>query len=99
MATGTSPTEPVPAPRWRRVLRRWHYSFVGVSGALFFFCLSLTPSLLPRGHLLQGLVSGILAATGYGLGVLAVWLCGKLSRRPLPEVTSVAWRWLAGAGG
>ncbi|MFC8450666.1 alpha/beta hydrolase [Kitasatospora sp. NPDC057223] len=38
-------------------------------------CLSFTPSLLPRGGLVQGLVWGISAAIGYGLGVLAasVW--------------------------
>jgi uncharacterized membrane protein len=83
-----------------RVLQRWwRYSFVGVIGSLLFFCLSLTPSLLPRGHVLQGLVSGLLTATGYGLGVLTVWLGGALSRRPLPAPGPVAWRWLAGVGG
>jgi uncharacterized membrane protein len=65
-------------------------------GAVAFFCLSLTPSLLPRGHILQGLISGITAAVGYGLGVLTVWLIRKLSRRPLPDLTPVAWRWLGG---
>ena len=35
---------------------------------------SMTPSLLPRGPLFQGLVSGAAGATGYGLGVFAVWL-------------------------
>ena len=35
-----------------------------------FFCLSLTPSLLPRDWLFQGLISGVNAAFGYGLGVL-----------------------------
>jgi uncharacterized membrane protein len=38
-------------------------------GALF-FCLSLTPSLLPRDWLFQGLIGGVNAAFGYGLGVL-----------------------------
>ncbi|MFF2750282.1 alpha/beta hydrolase [Kitasatospora sp. NPDC058048] len=44
-------------------------------GALLLSCLSLTPSLLPRGGVLQGLIWGIAAAIGYGLGVLAasVW--------------------------
>jgi uncharacterized membrane protein len=109
MATATPPTTPptdtMPAPedartpapgRWSRFLRRWHYSFVGVIGAVLFFCLSLTPSLLPRGYLLQGLISGILAATGYGLGVLAVWLVGGFTRRSLPGVGRTAWWWLAG---
>ena len=36
--------------------------------------LSFTPSLLPRGGIVQGLVCGITAAIGYGLGVLAAWV-------------------------
>jgi uncharacterized membrane protein len=36
-------------------------------GALF-FCLSLTPSLLPRDWLFQGLIGGLTAAIGYGIG-------------------------------
>lgn len=85
-----------PRGRWGRLLHRWHYGFVGLAGAAMLFCLSLTPSLLPRGPVLQGLVSGVLSATGYGLGVLAVWLAAQLSRRPLPHPQPVAWRWLAG---
>ena len=34
-----------------------------------FFCLSLTPSLLPRDWLFAGLIGGINAAIGYGIGV------------------------------
>ncbi|KOU28847.1 membrane protein [Streptomyces sp. WM6368] len=47
----------------------------GCWGALLLACLSFTPSLLPRGGVLQGLVCGISAAIGYGLGVVAavVW--------------------------
>jgi uncharacterized membrane protein len=85
--------------RWRRWLRRWHYGFVGLAGATLMFCLSLTPSLLPRGNVLQGVISGILAAIGYGLGVVAVWLARMLSLRPLPRPTRTAWRWLAGVAG
>jgi uncharacterized membrane protein len=69
---------------------------MGLVGAATLFCLSLTPSLLPRGHVLQGLISGITAAVGYGLGVLFVWLIRKLSRRPLPGPRPMAWRWLGG---
>jgi uncharacterized membrane protein len=39
-------------------------------GALVFVCASLTPSLLPRTGLTQGLISGITAAFGYGVGVV-----------------------------
>ena len=46
----------------------------GCWGALIFACLSFTPSLLPRGGIAQGLVWGITAAIGYGLGVLAAWI-------------------------
>lgn len=44
--------------------------FVGVVFGALFFCLSLTPSLLPRDWLFQGLIGGINAAFGYGLGVV-----------------------------
>ena len=43
----------------------------GCWGGLIFACLSFTPSLLPRGGLIQGIICGITAAIGYGLGVLA----------------------------
>ncbi|MBO0866265.1 MAG: alpha/beta-hydrolase family protein, partial [Mycobacterium sp.] len=45
-------------------------SFVGVAFGALFFCLSLTPSLLPRDWVFQGLICGINAAFGYGLGVV-----------------------------
>ena len=44
--------------------------FVGVAFGALFFCLSLTPSLLPRNYLFQGLIGGINAAIGYGIGVV-----------------------------
>jgi uncharacterized membrane protein len=52
-------------------------NFVGVAVGALFFCLSLTPSLLPRDWLFAGLIGGINAAIGYGLGVAL----GKLFRR------------------
>ncbi|MFI8996792.1 alpha/beta hydrolase [Streptomyces sp. NPDC053542] len=63
-----------PAPR-RRKHRRWlSLTLPGCWGALLFACLSFTPSLLPRGGILQGLICGINAALGYGAGVLAAWV-------------------------
>ncbi|MDT5106290.1 MAG: hypothetical protein QOI25_3803 [Mycobacterium sp.] len=44
--------------------------FVGVAFAALFFCLSLTPSLLPRDWLFAGLVGGLNAAIGYAIGVV-----------------------------
>ncbi|GAG42622.1 unnamed protein product, partial [marine sediment metagenome] len=51
--------------------------FVGVAFGALFFCLSLTPSLLPRSWLFAGIVGGVNAAIGYGIGVLV----GKLVDR------------------
>lgn len=76
--------EPAPAPRAGRAAptlpwteKPWwvrHYTFTGTTVGLIFIWLSLTPSLLPRGPLFQGLVSGLSGAIGYGLGVFSVWL-------------------------
>ncbi len=64
----------------------------GCWGALIFGCLSFTPSLLPRGGVIQGVVFGITAAIGYGLGVLAasIWraFADRDPRRPR------RWAWL-----
>jgi uncharacterized membrane protein len=70
------------APRFHHPLLRWLWSllrldFVGTGFGALFFCLSLTPSLLPRDWLFAGVVGGVNAAIGYGLGVVI----GKLFRR------------------
>jgi len=44
--------------------------FVGVGFGALFFCLSLTPSLLPRDWLFQGVIGGITASIGYAIGVV-----------------------------
>lgn len=63
-------------------------------GAVF-FAFSLTPSLLPRPFLIQGLISGLSFAAGYGLGVGLAWLWSFLQLKiPKPEVT----RWLMRVG-
>ena len=63
---------------------RWAWSLVrlDITGVVFgamFFCLSLTPSLLPRDWLAAGVIGGINAAIGYGMGVLV----GAVTRRVL----------------
>lgn len=66
----------------RHPLLLWAWSlvrldFAGIAVGAVFFCLSLTPSLLPRDWLFAGLIGGINAAIGYGLGVVI----GKLLYR------------------
>lgn len=84
----------------RHLLLEWAWGlvrldFVGVAFGALFFCLSLTPSLLPRDWLFGGLVGGINAALGYGLGVVI----GKMFRRVAlrerswwPPAKRVLWR-------
>ena len=63
---------PSPEPAKHRKLL--YVTLPGCWGALIAGCLSFTPSLLPRTGIIQGIVWGITAAIGYGLGVLAAWL-------------------------
>ncbi|CKZ37089.1 Conserved membrane protein of uncharacterised function [Mycobacterium tuberculosis] len=64
--TAATPQTPEPQP----IRSTWwirHYTFTGTAMGLVFVWFSMTPSLLPRGPLFQGLVSGICGAFGYGL--------------------------------
>lgn len=75
--------------------RAWwvrHYTFTGTAVGFVFLWLSLTPSLLPRGPLFQGLVSGGAGAIGYSLGVFAVWLVRFMrSKDTSPPAPRRAW--------
>ena len=83
--------------RWSRWLPR--YTWSGTVGALLFGCLSLTPSLLPRGWVLQGLIAGITAAIGYGVGVTVAWFVAELTEsRMSAGFRRRAWQVLAAAG-
>jgi uncharacterized membrane protein len=83
--------------RWLRWLPRYPWS--GTLGALLFGCASLTPSLLPRGWLLQGLISGLTAAIGYGVAGGLAWFVRELTdRRPGPVLRRRAWSVLAVVG-
>jgi len=76
-----------------------HYTFTGTAVGLVFVWFSMTPSLLPRGPLFQGLVSGIGGASGYGLGVFAVWLVRFMrSRASSPPAPRRAWLVLIAVG-
>lgn len=53
--------------------------------ALAAFCLSMTPSLLPREWYLQGIASGISILIGYAVGATVSWLMSKFGFRFLYE--------------
>src|SRR5262245_540746 len=53
----------------------WHsFSTSGLLLGTLFYAASLTPTLLPRTYLTQGVLSGCSAAAGYGIGVFGGWL-------------------------
>ncbi|PVY97987.1 alpha/beta hydrolase [Actinomycetospora cinnamomea] len=64
----------------------------GCWGALLLGCVSFTPSLLPRGGVVQGLVWGITAVIGYGLGVLAAAIWRGFADRAAREPQRRSWR-------
>ncbi|WP_374024792.1 alpha/beta hydrolase [Mycobacterium sp. HNNTM2301] len=92
---GRAPTLPwTEKPWWVR-----HYTFTGTAVGVIFIWLSLTPSLLPRGPLFQGLVSGLSGAIGYGLGVFSVWLVRFMREKDhSPPAPSWAWKVLIPVG-
>ncbi len=57
-------------------------SIPGLILATLFFAASLSPSLIPRTDNVQGILSGLSLAAGYGLGVFLQWLWSYLE---LPE--------------
>jgi len=86
--------EEPPSDWWVR-----RYTFFGTAVGLMFIWLSMTPSLLPRGPLFQGIVSGAAGACGYGLGVLGVWLVRYMrSKDSSPKAPRWAWLTLIGVG-
>ncbi|AKK26350.1 alpha/beta-hydrolase family protein [Mycobacterium sp. EPa45] len=86
-AAATEPEDEFKPDWWQR-----RYTFTGSAVGLAFLGLSLSPSLLPRGPLFQGLVSGAAGAVGYGLGVFAVWLVRFMLSRPAsPHPPRWAW--------
>jgi uncharacterized membrane protein len=79
------------APAHRKE-RRFRYTLPGSWVAVAFACLAFTPSLVPRPGVYQGVVCGVSAAIGYGLGVLGAWAWRQFADRPsrLPRMSS--WR-------
>lgn len=85
---------PIDQPARRRIALA-RLSFTGAVLGAAFYCLSFTPSLLPRVWFLQGMVAGVTAAMGYGLGAAAGALARRL-RVPVRQRTArIAWAVLA----
>ena len=90
-----APAEAELTPAIPAVKRDWwqrRYTFTGTAVGMVFLLLSMTPSLLPRGPLFQGLVSAVAGAIGYGLGVFAVWLVRFLRSKP-SSPPAPRWAW------
>lgn len=89
---GTGATALRVPDRPRRFHHTRHYlrslSQFGVAMALLFLLWSLSPSLLPRSWIVQGAISGVAAAGGYGFGVMISWAARHLHVPP----PSAVWR-------
>ncbi|WP_328806318.1 alpha/beta hydrolase [Streptacidiphilus fuscans] len=81
-----------PARRWREHRKLNSLTLPGCWGALVASCLSFTPSLLPRGGVIQGVVWGISAVIGYGVGVLLASIWRAFADRDPRPPRSWAWR-------
>ena len=64
-------------------------SGTGLLLGTLFFAASLTPTLIPRTYLTQGVLGGGVFAIGYGLGVFWRWLWSYMEL-PAPERTICA---------
>ena len=87
-----APEEPPPPAKHRKPRRLLYVTLPGCWGAIIFACLSFTPSLLPRGGLIQGVIAGITAAIGYGLGVWAASIWRAFADREPRQPRRWAWR-------
>ena len=90
-ALATPAAEDPQPPEPRKPRKLLYVTLPGCWGALIFACLSFTPSLLPRGGIVQGLVWGITAAIGYGLGVVAAWVWRAFADRDPRRPRRWAW--------
>ncbi len=81
------------APAEQRKRRKLLYvTLPGCWGAIIFAALSFTPSLLPRGGLIQGIICGITAAIGYGLAVWVAAIWRAFANRDPRQPRRWAWR-------
>ncbi|WP_235204503.1 alpha/beta hydrolase [Nocardia otitidiscaviarum] len=79
------------APVWRKIEEIIDLNHVGLVVATVFFAWSVTPSLLPRDWLFQGLISGVNAALGYGVGCVLEWVFRRWVRPKINISTPPMW--------
>ncbi|MFF0390204.1 alpha/beta-hydrolase family protein [Kitasatospora sp. NPDC004615] len=82
----------------QRIVRRLP-SWSALVGAVLFYCLSFTPSLLPGPWLLQAAAGAITAFFGYGLGAFFGMVARRCGLLPSPAVRRAGWWLLAVVGG
>ena len=70
------------------------FSATGVILGLVFFCTSLTPSLLPRNFVVQGVLSGFVFATGYGISKVGHWVWKFMELRDVTGRSARIVTWL-----
>ncbi len=99
LGASTQPTQTASTGRLDRMVRWAKLTLPGCWGAVVFAAVSYTPSLLPRGGLLQGIVCGITGAIGYGLGVTVAWIWRAFADRPARTPEPRSWRIFLIAGG
>lgn len=85
------PTSPVDSPIWHVLWRR--PSSAGLALALFFFVFSLTPTLIPRSPMFQGVASGMSMISGYALGATVGWVFRRIELTWEVAISRV-WRWV-----
>ncbi len=73
--------DPPPAGRIRAYIRT--LTTGGLAGAALFASMSLTPSLLPRSWVVQGVLTGLCALSGYGIGTFLGWAAKTFDFRGL----------------
>ncbi|MFD9896830.1 alpha/beta hydrolase [Mesorhizobium sp. NPDC059025] len=68
------------------------FSLTGLALATLFFCASLTPSLIPRDSITQGILSGLSFSCGYGVGIAlrALWTYMELPRTDRRRLVSAS---------
>jgi len=57
----------------QQMLKRY-FSTTGLLIGTLFFAMSMSPTLIPRPDTIQGIISGLALASGYGVGVFSIWL-------------------------